>query len=268
MVQRRPLILLSNDDGIEAEGLRMLAEELRGVGDLLIVAPDGERSAKSHSVDIKARWRYQRVARDEYALDGTPADCVYAAVTQLAPRRPDLVVSGINNGFNLGTDVIYSGTVAAAAEGVVLEIPGIALSMDRGADPTLVGRAARFGAALANWVLETGWHPRWTLLNVNVPADCSSDRFAISAMGTRVYRSAPRQQESWPAQGTIELTRPGAAATLGADGEDAQTLNRGIISVTPLRLDWTDPSELSLGDRMTLVGFESEGRAGDNGAGG
>lgn len=243
----------------------MLARELRQVAELLVVAPDGERSANSHAVDITASWRYRRVGEDEYAVDGTPADCVYVAVTQFASRRPDLVVSGINNGYNLGTDVLYSGTVAAAAEGVVLGFPGIALSMDRDGKRETVERAARFGAALATWVLQSGWHPAWTLLNVNVPGGCTEDRFALGAMGTRVYRPAPRQKTTWPAQGTIELTRPGAAATNGAKGEDAEILESGMIAMTPLRLDWTARDQLDLGDRMTLPGFESTGRAGGNG---
>lgn len=261
----RPLILLSNDDGIEAEGLAVLARELRQVGDLLIVAPDGERSATSHAVQISACWRYRRLGEGEYALDGTPADCVYAAVTQLASRQPDLVVSGINNGYNLGTDVLYSGTVAAAAEGVVLGSPGIAVSMDRDADRETVERAARFGAELASWVLRSGWGPAWTLLNVNVPCGCKDDLYALGAMGTRVYRPAPRQRTTWPGQGTIELTRPGASATQGAKGEDAEILDAGMISVSPLRLDWTARDQLDMGERMNLDGFESGGRAGDNG---
>jgi len=264
-VDSRPLILLSNDDGIEAEGLRVLARKLRRVADLLVVAPDSERSATSHAVQISGRWRYERRGHDEYAVDGTPADCVYVAVTQFAPRRPDLVLSGINNGFNLGTDVLYSGTVAAAAEGVVLGIPGIALSADRDADPDTVERAARFGAALASWVLESGWSPVWTLLNVNVPVGCLDNRFALGAMGTRVYRPAPRQHSDWPGQGTLSLTRPGASATHGAKGEDAEILEAGMISVSPLRLDWTARDQLDLGERMALDGFESGRRAGDHG---
>jgi 5'-nucleotidase len=257
--------LLSNDDGIEAEGLAVLARELRRVAELLIVAPDGERSAASHAVQISARWRYRRLGEGEFALDGTPADCVYAAVTQLTTRRPDLIVSGINNGYNLGTDVLYSGTVAAAAEGVVLGFPGIALSTEYGADREAAERAARFGAALATWVLESGWRPPWTLLNVNVPSGCTDDRFAVGAMGTRRYRPAQRQQETWPGQGTIELTRPHASATEGAEGEDAEILNAGMIAVSPLRLDWTARDQLDLGERMILAGFESGGRVSDDG---
>jgi len=262
----RPLILLSNDDGIEAEGLRILARELRRVAEVLVVAPDGERSATSHAINISARWQYQRLGEGEYAVDATPADCVYVAVTQLASRPIDLVVSGINNGYNLGTDVLYSGTVAAAAEGVVLGMPGIALSMEYGADPETTERAARFGASLAAWVLDSEWKPAWTLLSVNVPNGCTDDRFAVGAMGTRRYRPAPRQRETWPEQGTIELTRPHAAATEGAQGEDAQVLNAGMISVSPLKLDWTATEQLDLGERMTLAGFESGGRMDGHGA--
>jgi 5'/3'-nucleotidase len=263
-VNERALILLSNDDGIEAEGLSVLARELRTVADVLVVAPDGERSATSHAINISANWKYRRLGEGEYSLDGTPADCVYVAMTQLAPRPPALVVSGINNGYNLGTDVLYSGTVAAAAEGVVLGVPGIALSMEYGAPPETGQRAARFGAALASWVLDSGWHPPWTLLNVNVPIRCSGDRFGVGAMGTRRYRPAPRQQETWPEQGTLSLTRPAASATHGAQGEDAQILNEEMIAVSPLKLDWTARDQLNLGEHMSLTGFESNGRLSDN----
>ncbi len=263
-MDNRALILLSNDDGIESEGLALIARQLRRVAEVLVVAPDGERSATSHAINISANWHYRRLDSGEYAVDATPADCVYVAVTQLAPRPPTLVVSGINSGYNLGTDVIYSGTVAAAAEGVVLGIPGIALSMEYGATADTAERAARFGAALAAWVIDSDWHPPWTLLNVNVPESATGDRFAVGAMGTRRYRSAPRQRQTWPGQGTIKLTRPPGAATQGAQGEDAQILNAGMIAVTPLKLDWTARDQLDLGKRISLTGFESgEGRNDD-----
>ncbi len=265
-VSQRPLIVLSNDDGVEAQGLELLARELREVGDLLLVAPDGERSASSHSVSISGTWRYERVGEGEFAVNGTPADCVYLGVTQLAPRRPALVVSGINDGYNLGTDVFYSGTVAAAAEGAVLQLPAIAISTDRGAPPEAVLRAARFGAALASWIIRRGWDPPHTLLNVNVPPSLGDDagRYRLTAQGTRVYRSAARQRETWPDRGVIRLTRPGAPATEGATGEDADALRRGLISVTPLRLDLTAPGELErLGRELCILGFESEPEAGE-----
>src|SRR5262249_50751575 len=163
-----PLILVSNDDGIHSEGIAALADALRGLGEMVIVAPDRERSAVSHSLTLHRPLRVEELGTGRYAIDGTPTDCVNLAINGILPRRPTLVVSGINKGANLGDDVTYSGTVSAAMEGTLLGVPSLAIS--------LVGRsgfrfddAARFSARLATWVIERGLPPD-TLLNVNVPS--------------------------------------------------------------------------------------------------
>src|SRR5690606_17768279 len=127
----RPLILLSNDDGVAARGLRTLREALLAIGDVVTVAPATEQSANSHSLTLSRPLRHREVEEGVHSIDGTPADCIYVALyrERFLPRWPDLVVSGINHGYNLGTDVFYSGTVAAAREGALRGIPSIAFSL-------------------------------------------------------------------------------------------------------------------------------------------
>src|SRR5690348_17235594 len=163
-----PLILVSNDDGIHSEGIVALADALADLGEAVVVAPDRERSAVSHSLTLHRPLRVQELGPGRFAVDGTPTDCVNLAVNGILARRPALVVSGINKGANLGDDVTYSGTVSAAMEGTLLGVASLAIS--------LIGRAtfqfdaaAAFAARLARWVVERGL-PSDTLLNVNVPA--------------------------------------------------------------------------------------------------
>ena len=253
---QRPLVVVTNDDGVEATGLRELAAALRESMDVLVVAPDGERSAIGHAVTLSARWRVWRHAPDVWALQGTPADCVYFAFAQLVPRRPALVVSGVNNGFNLGTDVIYSGTVAAAAEAVVLDCPGMAVSAEAGATVPTLQRASKFAAALARWVVDTGWGPPQTLLNINVP-EGAQERFDVGAMGVRRYRRPQRRSEPPTSGEEFELGRPRSFGHEGATGPDAEIVRSGSIAVTPLRLDWTARDELDVCRDIEVRGFES-----------
>src|SRR5262245_17089399 len=187
----RPLILVSNDDGIHSEGITVLAAALARVGEIVVVAPDRERSAVSHSLTLHRPLRVEQLGPGRYAVDGTPTDCVNLAVNGILGRRPTLIVSGINKGANLGDDVTYSGTVSAAMEGTLLGLPAMAVS--------LVGRAefrfenaARFATRLAAWVVERGL-PADTLLNVNVPTPVDGQPvrgFALTRMGRRRYGDA------------------------------------------------------------------------------
>ena len=127
----KPLILVTNDDGVAAPGIRAVAEALRDGGEVVVAAPDRERSAASHSISLDRPLRVDEVEPGVYAIDGTPVDCVYLALLHLVPRKPALVVSGINNGFNLGSDVFYSGTVAGAVEGALRGVPAFAVSLDK-----------------------------------------------------------------------------------------------------------------------------------------
>ncbi len=237
------LILVSNDDGIHSEGIVALAEALDGLGEIVVVAPDRERSAVSHSLTLHRPLRVEQLGPRRYAVDGTPTDCVNLAVNGILGRRPTLVVSGINKGANLGDDVTYSGTVSAAMEGTLLGIPSIAIS--------LIGRerfrfdiASRFARRLAGWVLERGLPPD-TLLNVNIPApadDGSGDGsrgVALTRMGRRRYGDAivekvdPRGKKYyWIGGEELEFD--------DAEGTDFHAVTQGLVSVTPIHLDLTN----------------------------
>src|SRR5262249_55142477 len=155
-----PSILVTNDDGVHSPGIHALAAALRPLGDVTIVAPVTESSAIGHALTLARPLRLERVATDSavYSVDGTPTDCVNIALTMVLDRKPDLVVSGINKGFNLGDDVTYSGTVAGAMEGALLGIPSLAVSLERTRDPQDFNwqPAARAAARLANEILEKG----------------------------------------------------------------------------------------------------------------
>ncbi|HCY19768.1 MAG TPA: 5'/3'-nucleotidase SurE, partial [Deltaproteobacteria bacterium] len=161
------MILVSNDDGIHSEGIKALARALKRVGDVFVVAPDRERSAASHSLTLHRPLRVEKIGINSYAVDGTPTDCINIAVNGILKKRPDLVVSGINKGGNLGDDVTYSGTVSAAMEGTLLGIPSFAISLVS-RENFYFNIAAKFAARLARHILKKGL-PKDTLLNVNVP---------------------------------------------------------------------------------------------------
>src|SRR6478609_9449013 len=148
-MSERPLILVTNDDGVSAPGILAAAEVLREIGDVVVAAPDRERSASSHSISLDRPLRVDELGSGVFAIDGTPVDCVYLALHHLVTRRPALVVSGINNGYNLGSDVFYSGTVAAAVEGALRGVPALAVSLER-RRPTDFSHAAAFAGALAH----------------------------------------------------------------------------------------------------------------------
>src|SRR6186997_3316496 len=163
-----PLILVTNDDGVHAPGIKALAAGLAPLGTVFVVAPDREVSACSQSLTLKHPLRAERVAENVFCVDGTPADCVNLALVKLLPRRPDLIVSGINRGANLGEDIFYSGTVGGAREGTFFGVPSIAMSLASRSDIDFT-QAAAFAEKVAAMVLEKGL-PERTLLNVNVPA--------------------------------------------------------------------------------------------------
>src|SRR5260370_29084251 len=151
-MSERPLILVTNDDGVGAPGIRAVAEVLRDVGEVMVAAPDRERSAASHSISLDRPLRVDEIETGVYSIDGTPVDCVYLALLHLVPRRPALCVSGINNGYNLGSDVFYSGTVAGAVEGALRGVPSIAVSLER-RKPQDFSHAAAVLEALATEVV-------------------------------------------------------------------------------------------------------------------
>ncbi len=235
-----PLILVANDDGIHSEGLGALADALGGLGEVVVVAPDREQSAVSHSLTLHRPLRVNAVGERRWAVDGTPTDCVNLAVNGILSRRPALLMSGINKGANLGDDVTYSGTVSAAMEGTLLGIPSVAVSL-LGRNEFDFGAAAAFAARLAAWVLRHRLPPD-TLLNVNVPAlgDGAVPRgFALTRMGRRRYGDAiiekvdPRGRKYyWIGGEELEF--------VDEEGTDFHAVKSGLISVTPIHLDLTN----------------------------
>jgi 5'-nucleotidase len=232
-------ILVSNDDGVEARGLRALAEALLPLGEVVICAPDREQSATSRSISLHRPLRIEKLEPwgeiERWSVDGTPTDAVYVGIHHvMKDRRPDLVASGINHGPNLGNDVHYSGTVAAAMEGCVGRVPSFAISLIKSSD---YRHAARFAARLAEQIGQHGL-PEGTLLNVNVPRG--------EPRGVRITRTGKRTY----AAAVIEKLDPRGRAYywIGGDeqahghvpGSDCDAVfDDGLISVTPLHLDLT-----------------------------
>lgn len=251
MEPTRPLVLLANDDGVRAGGLLAVRDALSPHADVVICAPDANQSATSHSLSLHRSLRLRRIAEGTFSLDGTPADCVYVAMCsddRVLPRTPDLVVSGMNHGMNLGLDVFYSGTVAAAREGALRGVPSIALSADLEADRTA---AAAVGARIALALLAT-WRnePKGPvpLLNVNIPKG-NGWPVRATCLGARlydddvIYRRDPRGQEYlWIGGAGVHHE--------DAPGSDTEAYDAGAVSVTPLSLELFDPSRLSFAARV------------------
>ncbi|HET7453630.1 MAG TPA: 5'/3'-nucleotidase SurE [Thermoanaerobaculia bacterium] len=254
---KRPLFLVTNDDGVAAEGIHALAEGIAAVGEVVVVAPDRERSAAGHSLTLQHPLRATELSANRYVVDGTPTDCVnWGTHYLLRGRRPDAILSGINFGLNLGDDVTYSGTVSAAFEGAILGIPSIAFSQEIAPGFTF-DAAAAFARDLAVEVLRNPLRPG-TLLNVNVPAGDVRGVRAVK-MGRRVYQ-----------EGVVEKLDPrgrkyywiGASPPTGEpeEGTDLWAIAEKLISVTPLHLDLTDYSALEALD-AAVARFSAVGRA-------
>ncbi|MEW6276254.1 MAG: 5'/3'-nucleotidase SurE [Bacillota bacterium] len=240
-------ILLSNDDGIHARGLRVLVDSLNNFGEVLVVAPDRERSATGHSITVHRPLRVKKTRIpgfevQSWAVDGTPADCVKLAVEDLLTEPPDLVVSGINQGPNLGTDVLYSGTVSAAIEGAINGFPSVAVSLASYCYQDF-SRAGAFIRKFIPLLVEAAL-PRNILLNVNIPGTEHPRGVKITRLGNRRYvnifekRVDPRGRTYyWMAGEPLEEAE---GADGGACGTDVDAVKNGYISITPLQLDLTD----------------------------
>ncbi len=234
----RPLILLSNDDGVAAPGIRAMREALGGMGEVIVAAPDRERSAASHSISLDRPLRVDEIEPGVYAIDGTPVDCVYLGLLHLVPRRPALVVSGINNGFNLGSDVFYSGTVAAAVEGALRGVPALAVSLER-RRPQDFSHAASFARSLAAEIVRRGAGalPQASLLSVNVPGGPIRG-YQVTFLGRRVYRDQVEVRRDLRDRSYYWIGGPEENAT-DLPGSDCSAVRAGLASVTPLDLDLT-----------------------------
>ena len=235
--------LLTNDDGILAQGLECLVKAVAPLGDVAVVAPDREQSATSHSLTLHHPLRPVKRGEGRYQIDGTPTDCVMLAVEALLPRRPDFVVSGINHGQNMGEDVLYSGTVAAAMEGLALGIPSIAVSYAGGdlrTDVTNVAQLLPVLSRLLAHITSLPNLPRDTLFNVNLPPVPAEDvrGIRLTRLGRRVYsNSLQRMTDPWGRE--IFWIGGGSISWSGHENSDFRAIEEGYVSVTPLHLDLT-----------------------------
>lgn len=235
----RPRILVTNDDGILSAGLTALAKALNRVGEVWVVAPDRERTAVAHAVTLHKPLRVHQIDTRVYAVNGTPVDCVNLALLNILPKRPQLLVSGINKGVNLGDDVLYSGTVSGAVEGTILGVPSMAVSQE-GRDQFDFATGAHFAVRVARLILRHGL-PDETLVNLNIP-----NRTVETVTGVRVTCLSRRRFDNpivekidphgksyfWIAGTRVSWSRSKDA--------DHEAIAEGAVSLTPLHLDSTN----------------------------
>lgn len=240
---KTPLILVTNDDGVHAPGLKALHEAVAPLGNAVVVAPEQDNSAVSHSITMRRPLKVIQLDESTYTIDGTPTDCVTIGVHKILTQKPDLIVSGINPGANLGDDISYSGTVSAAIEGTMYDIPSLAFSLD-GNPPYSFEVAAAVAWKLASMALVFRVPPG-SLLNINVPqlpgGEIKGIRF--TRQGRRVYKDAIQEtydpwgrKHYWIGGGTVHWS--------GGENTDEQAVRNGYISVTPIQLDVTNHSGL------------------------
>jgi len=241
-----PRILVTNDDGYFSPGIAALAAALRALGDVTVVAPQAEASAVGHALTLRRPLRIEKISAQVFAVDGTPTDCVNIAIDEVMTEPPDLVVSGINNGLNVGDDVTYSGTVAGAFEAALLGYPGIAVSLERPQND--FGPAAEMAAKFAAIVLAEGL-PYRTFLNINVPkGEIKGIRTTVQAKRNHITKVDRRMDPRNRPYFWIEEAQDDWAPH---DRSDRQAIKDGFVSVTPLQPDLTDHNSLDLVERLT-----------------
>jgi 5'-nucleotidase len=233
-------VLVSNDDGVDAPGIRVLARRLADVGEVTVVAPDRDRSGASNSLTLDQPIRARQLEDGRWRVAGTPTDCVHLALSGLLDHEPDIVVSGINNTANLGDDVIYSGTVSAAMEGRFLGLPAVAMSLARGeTDERHYATAARAAVEIIARLLVDPL-PADTILNVNVPdlPWASVRGFEVSRLGNR-HRAEPCVQQEDPRGRSWWWIGAAGAEHDAGPGTDFHAVRTGHISITPIQVDLT-----------------------------
>jgi 5'-nucleotidase len=233
-------ILCTNDDGYLAEGISVLASAARALGEVTIVAPDREQSATSHSLTIHHPLRARRATDGALVVDGTPTDCVIVGVGELLDNRPDVVLSGINHGPNMGEDVLYSGTVAAAMEATVLGIPAIAVSYT-GTEYESLHTWEELLITLLGSALKPGAFPDDTLLSVNLPAIAPHEvkGVRVTSLGRRRYHESITRSKD-PSGREYFWIGGGTSEWRGSEDSDFRAVREGYVSVTPLHLDLTN----------------------------
>lgn len=243
-ISRRPLILVTNDDGVYSDGLKVLAKRLSQIGRVIVVAPSQERSATSHSLTLHRPLRIIKVSKDVYAVDGTPTDCVNLGVNEILPRVPDMIASGINRGGNLGDDVHYSGTVSAAVEGAIMGIPSIAFSTVA-RDNFKFRAAGNFAVRICKKVFRQGL-PKGIVLNINVPnlPEKKIRGHVFTKQGKRDYGDIIEEKVD---------PRGRKYYWIGGDdvgfedipGSDCNAIHANRISITPIQVNLTDHALLA-----------------------
>lgn len=230
-------ILITNDDGIHSLGIKSLQEALQPLGKTIVIAPERDNSAVSHSLTMHRPLKVQQLEEDVYSVDGTPTDCVAIALKKILSKPPDLLVSGINAGANLGDDISYSGTVSAAIEATMYGIASIAISVG-GPPPLQFGGAMQVAACMARKVLENKL-PEKTLLNINVPSGETYNTIRITKQGRRLWQNAI--QETLDPWGNKRYWIGGGTPLADPQQDtDAYAFAAGNVSITPIQLDLTN----------------------------
>jgi 5'-nucleotidase len=236
----RPLVLCSNDDGVHSPHLEALAQRIEAFADVLVIAPERQRSAASHAITLHKPLRLTEVRPRRYSLSGTPVDCIYVGILKLCDRTPAVVVSGVNDGYNLGSDVFYSGTVAAAVEGALRGSPGIACSLHSKA--TDAEHAIRFAAEVVRAAIAEPMPPG-TVLNVNMPGN-GSDAYQWTTLGRRLYKNDVAERQD-PRGRPYYWVGGGPSGHEHVEGTDCVAVDRGWNSITPMHLDLTDRGRIA-----------------------
>ena len=251
------LLLCSNDDGILAPGLACLEQAARSLGDVFVVAPDREQSATSHSLTLHHPLRPIQLGEHRWQVDGTPTDCVMLAIEALMPQRPDFVLSGMNHGPNMGEDVLYSGTVAAAMEGLALGVPAIAVSYagrDFHTAGVVLDQYVEPMAKLFRHITRLPAFPQHTLLNVNIPPVPAAEikGVRLTRLGRRVFSdSIAKMKDPWGRP--IYWIGGGSVTWSAGEGTDVDAVREGYISITPLHLDITNEARLTDSERWWIA---------------
>jgi 5'-nucleotidase len=245
-----PKILVTNDDGVRSEGIHALAQAVAKLGPVVIVAPHIEASAIGHALTLRRPLRVEQLDAQVFEVDGTPTDCVNVAITKILESPPDIILSGINKGYNLGDDVTYSGTVAGAMEGALLGIPSIAVSLERSAGVYDFRHAALAAAQVTERLLAGSSLPPRTFLNINVPSG--------RPKGIRVTVQAKRNHITVVDERTDPRGKPYYWIEEGEndwephDRSDYHAVRDGFVSLTPLQPDLTDYNALALLDELSV----------------
>jgi 5'-nucleotidase len=237
-------ILLSNDDGYFAPGLNILAEHLAKIADITVVAPERNRSGASNSLTLDRPLSVKKASNSFFYVNGTPTDCVHIALTGLMSEMPDMVISGINDGANMGDDTIYSGTVAAAMEGYLLGIPSFAFSMSQH-NATHFETAARVAVEMVQHYQKTGFSSP-TLLNINVPDVAYADLKgrAVTRLGKR-HKAEPVIQLKTPRNETVYWVGAAGKPNDGGEGTDFYAVSQNMVSISPIQVDLTKHTQMA-----------------------